>query len=80
MRLHVVCLYAIHVAMKANEIRAELVLRNIKVGSIADELGIKYPSVSQVISRKKHTPYVREAIAKAIERPVEEVFPEQEQS
>lgn len=61
--------------MEANDIRAEMVRRKITVVSIAKKLGIAQPSVSQVISRKKHTSYVRQAIADAIELPVEEVFP-----
>jgi predicted transcriptional regulator len=62
--------------MEANDIRAEMVRRKITVVSIAKKLGIAQPSISQVITRKKHTLYIRQAIAEAIDRPVEEVFPE----
>lgn len=65
-----------HIAMTPNERRAELMRRGIQIKSIALDLGIAAASVSQVIAETKRTPYVREAIARAIERPVGEVFPE----
>lgn len=62
--------------MEPNERRAELMRRGIQVKSIALELGIAAPSVSQVITGTKRTRYVQQAIANAIGKPVEEVFPE----
>ncbi len=49
---------------------------NIRVTDIAASLGIKHPSVSVVISGKQRNPRVRAAIAKAIDKPVHEIWPE----
>lgn len=62
--------------MKPNEIRAALMLKNISVTSIAIKLGLKQPNVSAVISGDRTTPHVQKAIAAAIGKPVDEVFPE----
>jgi predicted transcriptional regulator len=64
--------------MEPNERRAELIRRGIQIKDIASDLGIAAASVSQVIANTKRTYYVRAAIAKAIGKPVEEVFPSQE--
>lgn len=77
--LRCVFLFATIVNMKPNEIRAALVLRDISIQSIADKCGVKRPSVSMVISRKRHTQHIQEAVARAIEKPVEEVFPPSEE-
>lgn len=61
--------------MKPNEIRGALVLRNITVTSIAKKIGAKRPNVSAVIAGNLQTVYVQEAIAAAIGKPVDEVFP-----
>ncbi|WP_306548064.1 helix-turn-helix domain-containing protein [Desulfobulbus sp.] len=66
--------------MKANEIRAELLRRNITVKSVAEALGIKHPSVSQVIYGVKRTQYIREYIASKVNKPVSDLWPEQEQA
>lgn len=70
------CSLLFDVVMKPNERRAELVRRGVKVASIARELGITGPSVSQVINERRSTPRIKEAIAKAIGKPVDEVFPD----
>jgi DNA-binding transcriptional regulator YdaS (Cro superfamily) len=60
--------------MEPKEITRELK----KVGgvkSVAENLNIKPPTVSQVIHRVRSTEKIREAIASAIKRPVNEVFP-----
>jgi predicted transcriptional regulator len=62
--------------MKANDIRAELVRRNISMVSVARSIGVSQPAVSQIISGKKTSSRIRQAIAKAIGKPVDEVFPE----
>ena len=62
--------------MERNEIKAHLAMKGVTVTSIANGLGIAIPSVSQVISRAKNTRRVQKAIAKAIGKPVDEVFPE----
>jgi len=54
-----------------------------KVGGvkfIARELDVKPPTVSQVIHRVRVTERIRKAIAKAIELPVEKVFPENQET
>ena len=42
--------------------------------SIAEELEVTLPHVSLVVSGERRSPRVEEAVAKAIGRPVEEVF------
>lgn len=68
-------LCATSVFMKPNEIRAALVLRGITVTSIADRVGAKRPNVSMVISGARPTQRIRAAIAEAIGKPVDKVFP-----
>ena len=60
--------------MNAKQITKELK----KVGGvkmIADSIGVKSPTVSQVIHRVRPNPKIKHAIAEAIGKPVEEVFP-----
>jgi len=66
--------------MTPNEIRAELIRRNITVTSIAKQLGLKQPNVSAVIRGGRRTPKVRKAIADAIGKSVSEIWPVQESS
>ncbi len=61
--------------MRANEIRAELIRRGIKVSTVASSLGIAAASVSQVVAGVKSTRYVQEYIAAAIGLSWEKVFP-----
>ena len=61
--------------MQPHEIRAALVLARVTITSIARDLGVKPPTVHAVITGKRPTPRIRQAIAEAIGRPVEEVFP-----
>jgi predicted transcriptional regulator len=44
--------------------------------SVARSIGVSQPAVSQIISGKKTSSRIRQAIAKAIGKPVDEVFPE----
>lgn len=62
--------------MKQNEIRAELVRRGVKTVDIAAECNVARPSVSHVIAGRRSTLHIRKAIAKAIEKPVSEIWPE----
>ena len=64
--------------MKANQIRAELILRDITGLDIAKKLGISKQAVSAVVNGRTRSRVVRQAIAEAINKPVSEVFPEQE--
>lgn len=50
-------------------------MRGITVTSIAKDKGTKQPNVSAVISGRQKTPRIRAAIAEAIGKPVDEVFP-----
>ena len=61
--------------MKPNEIRAGLIIKGITIASIANKLGIKPTNVSFVIAGTRTTPRIQAAVAKAIGKPVEEVFP-----
>ncbi len=62
--------------MKPNEIRAELIRRNVRVTDIASSLGLPHPNVCAVIAGKRPTKHIRRAIAKAINKPVREIWPE----
>ncbi len=60
--------------MKPNEIRSELVLREITQISIAKKIGICRKCVTEVISGGRKTRRIQEAIAIAIERMPWDVF------
>ncbi|MBE3574570.1 MAG: helix-turn-helix domain-containing protein [Firmicutes bacterium] len=62
--------------MTPREIRAQLMLRGIRQQRIAEQLGVRAAAVSQVIDRKARSARIEAAIARAIGRPVHEVFPE----
>ena len=62
--------------MKPNEIRAEMMRRQISVTSIAKRLGMKQPTISQVIYGVRSTATIRQAIADAIGKEVTEIWPE----
>lgn len=66
--------------MKPNEIRAELMRHNVQQSEIARELGITRPNVSVVVSGKRPNPIIRAAIAKAINKPVSEIWPDQQEN
>lgn len=72
------CLFSkcICIGMKPNEIRAEMVRRKITVVSIAKSLGVKQPTVSQVIYGIRPTRRIRQAIADSICRKIDEIWPE----
>ncbi|OUN00482.1 MAG: hypothetical protein BAA04_08260 [Firmicutes bacterium ZCTH02-B6] len=63
--------------MTPREIRAALILRGVKQRDVAQELGVSEAIVSQVISRKRTSERIERAIARAIGRPVHEVFPKE---
>jgi len=65
--------------MTPDEIRAELILqgrKKVTMTSIAKELGCSQAAVTLVISKKAISKRIMFAIAKAIDKPVREVFPE----
>ncbi|MDR2549386.1 MAG: helix-turn-helix domain-containing protein [Desulfobulbus sp.] len=61
--------------MTDKEIQAALRKARVTQLSIANMLKVKPPSVHNVISGKRSTPRIQQAIAFAIGRPVNEVFP-----
>lgn len=62
--------------MKANEIKAALQNRGLTYSMIADATGIKIAHISAIINRHNKSMKVANIVAKAIELPVEQVFPE----
>jgi transcriptional regulator with XRE-family HTH domain len=63
--------------MTSREIRAALILKGITQASIAEELGVSASMISQVIDGKKRSERIQHAIARAIDRPVHQVFPDE---
>lgn len=65
--------------MAPNEIKAELVLRGIKMADIAKKAGVTDGAVHQTIKNQKDRRYkgyrIRNYIAEAIGKPVEEIWP-----
>ena len=66
--------------MNVNNIKAELIMKNVKQTEIARSLGITSASVNEVITGRRKNPRIREAIAAAINKPVSEIWPEAEQN
>lgn len=66
--------------MNGKEITKNLRESGLSVNSIAEELGVKPPTVSQVIHRKRPNPRIRKAIASAIGRSVDEVWPPEKEA
>lgn len=62
------------VAMRPNEIRAEIIRLDLTVKGISRDLNKHRAAVSAVIAGDRPNPVIRAGIAKAIGRPVEEVF------
>ncbi|PKG73155.1 DNA-binding protein [Shewanella sp. GutCb] len=62
--------------MKANEIKAALQERGLTYSMIADATGVKIAHISAIINRHNKSMKVANIVAKAIEQPVERVFPE----
>ncbi|MFA7346876.1 MAG: helix-turn-helix domain-containing protein [Desulfurivibrionaceae bacterium] len=63
--------------MKPHEIRAAMVLAQTKIKDIAEQCGHHPPAVHQVINNERPNPRIRAAIAEAIGKPVEEIWPVQ---
>jgi lambda repressor-like predicted transcriptional regulator len=64
--------------MKTEEIKYELWKRRrqISMASIGREVGVTRAAVLHVVERKINSPRIAKAVANAIERPIDEVFPE----
>ncbi len=61
--------------MNPRQIRAALMLHNVRQKQIAANLGVSEAAVSLVIDGKSRSERIRKAVAKAIEQPVHKVFP-----
>ena len=61
--------------MKPNERKAAMMLAGVTGAAIARDLGCRGSHVSMVLNGGRRSARVEGAIAKAIGRPVEEVFP-----
>jgi transcriptional regulator with XRE-family HTH domain len=57
-------------------IRSYMVKAGVTVLQIARQLGMRPPTVSQVIHGVRKNPRIREAIAAAINRPISELWPD----
>ena len=62
--------------MKPNQIRAELLVRDLNVAAIAKIAGVSRQFVNAVIRRNRVNSRVELIIASAIGKPVSEVFPD----
>jgi lambda repressor-like predicted transcriptional regulator len=65
--------------MTPEQIKSELALKGRKIvtmTSISKELGCSQAAVTLVINKKAISNRIMRAVAKAIEKPVEQVFPE----
>jgi DNA-binding XRE family transcriptional regulator len=65
--------------MKPHEIKVEIYRRRpegLTITSIAKSIGVTKQAVSLIIERRQSSARIAQAVADAIERPLEEVFPE----
>lgn len=61
--------------MSPQQIKAGLILKGITQRQIAQRLGVSDAAVSQVIYGVEKNRRIREAIAEALEQPIEQVWP-----
>ncbi|MGL5719579.1 MAG: hypothetical protein ACRCYP_02110 [Alphaproteobacteria bacterium] len=61
--------------MSPKEIRCSLWLYGYTVEKFAIKLGLSKGMVYKVINGEKQTPWIQQAIAKEIRKPINEVFP-----
>ena len=64
--------------MKPAEIRGALVTREITNAEIARELGITPTMVGYVIRGKKKTLYIRQAMARRLNLPITDLWPDEQ--
>jgi lambda repressor-like predicted transcriptional regulator len=57
------------------EIRAALLIKGITQASIAKKLGVTESLVSMVVHGKEKNSEIRKAIAKAVGKPIREIWP-----
>jgi predicted transcriptional regulator len=65
-----------YINMTPNKIKSMLVERGISISSIAKNLGVSQPTVSQTIKGTTVSFRVREAISNAIGKPIEKLWPQ----
>lgn len=63
--------------MKPNEIRAALLLEDVRPADIANKLDVSRAAVSNVISGKLLSTRIRKEIAKIIDKEIGEIWPQQ---
>ena len=61
--------------MTAKEIKILMELLDVTQTSVAQKLGVTLPAVHSVIKGLRHNPRIRQAIADAVGRPVEQIWP-----
>lgn len=61
--------------MFSKEIRAQLDKYGYTVDEFANKLGIKPITLYKVITRERKNPWIEQAIAREIRKPIDEVFP-----
>jgi lambda repressor-like predicted transcriptional regulator len=62
--------------MKPNEIRAGLMLAEVRIISLSKQLELSTAAIHQVINGQRKNPRIRRAIAEVIGKPVVEIWPE----
>ena len=62
--------------MKPNEIKGHMMLKNIRPGEVARKLGVSDAAVSMVISGACVSARISAEIARAIGKPVSEIWPD----
>ncbi|MGE5606547.1 MAG: transcriptional regulator [Bacteroidota bacterium] len=63
-----------HQGMTSREIRAHLILNGVKCVDLARQLGVHQTAVTLIITRRENSRRIQEAVAKAINKPFEEVW------
>ena len=61
--------------MKPHEIKGHMMLKNVRPGDVAKKLGVSDAAVSQVISGTCVSARISAEIARAIGKPVSEIWP-----
>jgi|GEM_PF-2769920 len=61
--------------LTGRQIKSELVARGISMASIARALGVSRVTVSIVVSQRGKSLRIQQAVARAVGRPLEDVFP-----
>lgn len=76
LRLTVVHIPLTMTNMKPNEIRAGLMLAEVRINALAKKLQLSTAAVHQVINGDRPNARIRTALAEAIGKPVAEIWPD----